>query len=215
MFISYPIVNKKKKQKRLQLSFSVVTSSSYCTFHLTQRSPDLYFPMNQSSSTSCCPNFSLRTLLKFLFNWAHLYQMLIFPNLSAASETNNHSVFLSSFSTPPWQHSLSPDMVISARVVTWWKLGQLVFISWEPGVGTWRFCQILSGISTRKWQCCDLRNQLLIFGKTKQWKHTFRRRKAWTQGVKSRNNRPQGHRRSRSCFWLLSRPGSVATMRFV
>ena len=163
------------------------------------------------TSTSCCPNFSLRTLLKFLFNWAHLYQMLIFPNLSATSETNNHSAFLSSFSTPPWQHSLSLDVVILARVVTWWKLGQLVFISWELGVGTWRFCQILSGISTRKWQCCDLSNQLLIFGKTEQWKHTFRKRKAWTQGVKSRNKRPQGHRRSRSCFWLFSRPGSGAS----
>lgn len=201
MFISYPIVNEKTKETSAFLQCCYLLK----LLHLSPNWEESWslLPYESVIFNLLLSQFQPQNSIKILFNWAHLYQMLIFPNLSAASETNNHSAFLSSFSTPPWQHSLSPDMVISARVVTWWKLGQLVFISWELRVGTWRFCQILSGISTRKWQCCDLSNQLLIFGKTKQWKHTFRRRKAWTQGVKSRNDRPQGHRRSRSYFWLL------------
>ena len=225
MFISYLIVNKKQTKESssfLQCCYLL----SLCTFHLIHRSPGLYFLMSQSSSTSCCPNFSLRTLLKFLFNWAHfckcaqilgLYQTLIFPNLSAASETNNHSAFIyiilyTSMTIQPLSgHGYFGQ---SGYMMETWPVSFYIL-----GTGHWNMEILSEPFRHFNKKVTMLWPEQSTFDLWKKWavKTYFQKKESWTRGVKSRNKRLQGHGRSRFCVsdyslglglrlqWILSK----------
>ena len=185
MFISYPIVNKKQTKES---SHFLQCCYLLRLLHLSPNSEESWSLIpHESSLTSSCPNFGLRTLLKFLFNWAHfckcaqilgLYQTLIFPNLSAVSETNNHSAFIyiilyTSMTIQPL--SGRGYFGQSGYMMETWPISFYIL-----GTGRWNM-EILSDPFrhfNKKVTMLWPEQSTFDLGKTEQWKRTFRKRKA-------------------------------------
>lgn len=90
-------------------------------------------------------------------------------------------------------------MVILARVVTWWKLWPISF--YILGTGSWNMEILSDPFRHFNKKVTMLWPEQSTFDLWKNWavKTYVQKKKSWTQGVKSRNKRPQGHGRSRFC----------------